>query len=171
MTETRQQNPTDVSIRSILSRQRYCDYGVAGDARRGTRWPPTYVEEKDATVRIVKTVAGFGLLVAGIAMLALPGPGWLTIAAGLAMLASEFPRALQLLDRLKAAAVQVGGKATGRSINAAKVTNRMIRSITDAMWKRDRLQMRAMDALLSVVARTRQRRTRTQRSRTTKKRR
>ena len=36
-----------------------------------------------ATVRIATIAAGFGLLVSGIAMLALPGPGWLAIAAGL----------------------------------------------------------------------------------------
>ena len=41
-------------------------------------------------VRIAKIVGGFVLLVAGIVMIALPGPGWLTIAAGLAILAGEF---------------------------------------------------------------------------------
>jgi len=39
-------------------------------------------------------------LLAGLAMLALPGPGWLTIAAGLAVLAREFSWARRLLDRL-----------------------------------------------------------------------
>jgi uncharacterized protein (TIGR02611 family) len=53
-------------------------------------------------------VAGFALLIAGIAMLALPGPGWLTIAAGLAVLASEFDWARSLLNRLKATAGRMG---------------------------------------------------------------
>jgi uncharacterized protein (TIGR02611 family) len=57
-----------------------------------------------ATRRAVTIVAGFGLLGAGVAMLALPGPGWLTIAGGLAVLADEFHWARRLLDRLKAAA-------------------------------------------------------------------
>jgi uncharacterized protein (TIGR02611 family) len=52
-------------------------------------------------VRIAKIAGGFLLLVAGIAMIALPGPGWLTIAAGLAILAGEFIWARRLLDRLK----------------------------------------------------------------------
>jgi uncharacterized protein (TIGR02611 family) len=52
-------------------------------------------------VRIAKIVGGFVLLVAGVAMIALPGPGWLTIAAGLAILAGEFLWARRLLDRLK----------------------------------------------------------------------
>lgn len=52
-------------------------------------------------LRAAKIVAGFGLLIAGIAMIALPGPGWLTIAAGLAVLAGEYAWARRLLDRLK----------------------------------------------------------------------
>ena len=51
--------------------------------------------------RYAKIAGGFLLLAAGIAMIALPGPGWLTIAAGLAILAGEFLWARRLLDRLK----------------------------------------------------------------------
>ena len=57
--------------------------------------------------RIAKTVFGFVLLAAGVLMLALPGPGWLTIFAGLAILATEFAWAQRLLDRLKALAHRV----------------------------------------------------------------
>jgi uncharacterized protein (TIGR02611 family) len=52
-------------------------------------------------MRIVRIVAGGALLVAGVVMLALPGPGWLTIAGGLTLLAGEFVWARRLLDRLK----------------------------------------------------------------------
>lgn len=52
-------------------------------------------------VRIAKIVVGFLLIAAGMAMIALPGPGWLTVAAGLAILAGEFLWARRLLDRLK----------------------------------------------------------------------
>jgi uncharacterized protein (TIGR02611 family) len=52
-------------------------------------------------VRIFKVTAGFGLLLAGIVMLAIPGPGWLTIAAGLAMLATEFAWARHALEGIK----------------------------------------------------------------------
>jgi uncharacterized protein (TIGR02611 family) len=65
-------------------------------------------EESDAT-RLVRVVAGFGLLAAGVAMLALPGPGWLTIAAGLAILAREFEWARRLLNRVKAVANRIAG--------------------------------------------------------------
>ena len=57
--------------------------------------------KKTATLRAAKVVGGFGLLVAGIAMLALPGPGWIAIFAGLTLLATEFDWARRLLDRLK----------------------------------------------------------------------
>jgi uncharacterized protein (TIGR02611 family) len=58
-------------------------------------------------VRLTKIIIGFGLLTGGIAMLALPGPGWLTIAAGLALLAAEFSWARRALDRLEVAGGQL----------------------------------------------------------------
>jgi uncharacterized protein (TIGR02611 family) len=63
----------------------------------------------DDATRLVRIVAGFGLLAAGVAMLALPGPGWLTIAAGLAILAREFEWARRLLNRVKAIANRIAG--------------------------------------------------------------
>jgi uncharacterized protein (TIGR02611 family) len=56
--------------------------------------------------RLTKIVFGFTLLAIGVALLVLPGPGWLTIALGLALLAGEYAWARKLLDRLK----QLGGK-------------------------------------------------------------
>lgn len=56
--------------------------------------------------RLIKIVFGFTLLLVGVAMIALPGPGWLTIVAGLAILAGEYVWARKLLDRVK----ETGGK-------------------------------------------------------------
>jgi uncharacterized protein (TIGR02611 family) len=67
------------------------------------------VPDVDNVTRLVRIVAGFGLLAAGVAMLALPGPGWLTIAAGLAILAREFEWARRLLNRVKAIANRIAG--------------------------------------------------------------
>jgi uncharacterized protein (TIGR02611 family) len=55
-------------------------------------------------MRVLKVFGGFGLLLAGIVMLLIPGPGWLTIAAGLAILATEFPWARRALDAIKTTA-------------------------------------------------------------------
>lgn len=46
-------------------------------------------------------VLGFALVVAGIAMLVLPGPGWATIILGLIVLASEYAWARRLLEPVR----------------------------------------------------------------------
>jgi uncharacterized protein (TIGR02611 family) len=51
--------------------------------------------------RIGVTIAGFALLIAGAAMLVLPGPGWVAIFAGLAILATEYIWARRLLNYAK----------------------------------------------------------------------
>lgn len=51
--------------------------------------------------RFFKILAGFTLLLVGIVMLVTPGPGWVAILGGLAMLAAEFVWARRLLNRLK----------------------------------------------------------------------
>jgi hypothetical protein len=51
--------------------------------------------------RFLTILFGFTLLVVGIAMLVLPGPGMLTILLGLGLLAAEYVWARRLLDRLK----------------------------------------------------------------------
>ncbi len=48
--------------------------------------------------RVVVGVVGTGIIALGIVLLPLPGPGWLVIFAGLAILASEFEWAARLLD-------------------------------------------------------------------------
>jgi uncharacterized protein (TIGR02611 family) len=58
--------------------------------------------------RLLKIVFGFTLLVIGAAMLVLPGPGWLIIGLGLAVLAAEFIWARRLLNRLKEQAIKLG---------------------------------------------------------------
>jgi len=65
--------------------------------------------------RAVKIVIGFTLLVFGVVMLVTPGPGWLVILSGLAVLAAEFIWARRLLDRLKA--------APGRVVSALRPNN------------------------------------------------
>jgi uncharacterized protein (TIGR02611 family) len=64
-------------------------------------------------MRIAKIVLGFLLLVAGGAMLLLPGPGWLTIGLGLALLAKEYHWARRLLDRLKQTVAQIRDRVRG----------------------------------------------------------
>lgn len=64
--------------------------------------------------RVVVTVVGVAVTLAGIGMLALPGPGWAAIFLGLAILASEYVWARRLLrytkDRAQGAASTVLAK-------------------------------------------------------------
>ncbi len=54
--------------------------------------------------RLIKIVVGFTLLLIGIAMLVLPGPGIVMIMLALAILGAEFVWARRLLERMKSAA-------------------------------------------------------------------
>lgn len=52
--------------------------------------------------RVVRIAGGSTLIVAGTAMLVLPGPGILTIAAGLAVLSKDLAWASRAVDRVRA---------------------------------------------------------------------
>jgi uncharacterized protein (TIGR02611 family) len=56
--------------------------------------------------RIAVTIAGFAVLLAGVVLLVLPGPGWLLIFLGLAILATEYVWAQRLLNIAKQKAGQ-----------------------------------------------------------------
>lgn len=51
--------------------------------------------------RVARIAGGFTLVTAGVTMLVLPGPGLLTIAAGLAVLGQDFPWAERLVEGTK----------------------------------------------------------------------
>jgi Putative transmembrane protein (PGPGW) len=58
---------------------------------------------------------GFVVLGAGVAMLALPGPGVVVIIVGLAILATEFAWAERALDKTMGRASQAAGAVTGNT--------------------------------------------------------
>lgn len=62
--------------------------------------------------RLFVFVVGLTILLAGVAMLALPGPGVLVILVGLFVLASEFAWAERVLDATTSRAAGVATKAT-----------------------------------------------------------
>jgi uncharacterized protein (TIGR02611 family) len=57
-----------------------------------------------STKRIVVTLVGFALVLAGLVMMVTPGPGLLVIVAGLAVLATEYAWAKHWLERTRAQA-------------------------------------------------------------------
>ena len=60
------------------------------------------------------TIAGFALILAGVVMLVFPGPGLLTIIAGLALLAHEYVWAQRALAWTKRHAKEAAAKARAR---------------------------------------------------------
>lgn len=51
----------------------------------------------DLAYRVMVAVAGFAIMITGVVLIPLPGPGWLIVFAGLALLATEFAWADRLL--------------------------------------------------------------------------
>jgi uncharacterized protein (TIGR02611 family) len=57
-------------------------------------------KQRGKMYRVVFATLGFALVALGLALIPLPGPGWLVVALGLAMLALEFDRAERLLEKI-----------------------------------------------------------------------
>ena len=65
--------------------------------------------------RVVVGVIGSTVLLVGVALLVLPGPAFIVIPAGLAILAMEFAWARRWLQRLKHLAEEQGGRLWRRT--------------------------------------------------------
>jgi hypothetical protein len=52
-------------------------------------------------MKALRVAGGFGLLGLGVVMLVTPGPGWLSIAAGVALLAKDYEWARRWRDQLR----------------------------------------------------------------------
>lgn len=74
--------------------------------------------------RIVVTVVGGVLVLGGLAMLVLPGPGILVVALGFAVLGTEYAWAAAALERTKRAAVHAGEMAKDAAGAAARTVRR-----------------------------------------------
>src|SRR3954447_11069217 len=70
--------------------------------------------QRSRIVRVLYVMVGFAVLLAGLAMLVLPGPAFLVIPIGLAILALEFNWAERMLER----AIEQGEKAKQRATDA-----------------------------------------------------
>ena len=79
-------------------------------------------------VRVLYIVVGFTLLAAGIAMLVLPGPAFVVIPIGLALLSLEFAWAENLLDR-----ALEQGEAAKRKASETTKTQRVLSAVAIAL--------------------------------------
>jgi uncharacterized protein (TIGR02611 family) len=73
----------------------------AAETARATRERIRRRRTLDATYRAIVLIVGVLVALAGVAMLVLPGPGWVVIFVGVAILASEYAWAHRLLQRVK----------------------------------------------------------------------
>ena len=69
--------------------------------------------------RLAVLLIGASILGAGVAMLALPGPGIVVILVGLAVLATEFAWAERALDRAAGTAAAAAGRVAGNRAGRA----------------------------------------------------
>lgn len=82
-------------------RERWREAAIEAEYATGEREETEERARAHIAVRLVRMTAGSLLLLAGVAMLALPGPGWLTIALGLGLLAQDVPWAERTLERVR----------------------------------------------------------------------
>ena len=74
---------------------------VAAEFESGKREETAQAAWRHSLLRLVRMGCGMAILIAGVAMLALPGPGWVTIAIGLAVLSRDVAWADRLLQRVR----------------------------------------------------------------------
>ena len=82
--------------------KRYEQAAIEAELAGGAREPSDEAAKGHVIVRIARVILGFSVLIAGIAMLPLPGPGGLVIAAGLVILAVDIAwadRTLRIVRR------------------------------------------------------------------------
>ena len=84
--------------------------------------------ERSRVVRALYAVAGVTLLLTGLAMLVLPGPAFVVIPIGLAVLSLEFAWAERLLDRSLVEAAKAQRKAA-----ATTTTQRVVTGVAGAL--------------------------------------
>jgi uncharacterized protein (TIGR02611 family) len=99
-------DPEEVDASAIVS-------GLAPGASRRWHDHPAFVPIKAVArfiqrsgKRIAVSIVGFAVLLAGIVLLVLPGPGWLLIFVGLSILATQYVWAERLLKTAKRKAEQ-----------------------------------------------------------------
>lgn len=86
--------------------------------------------------RIAVSVVGGVLVLGGLAMLVLPGPGILVVALGFAVLGTEYAWAAAALERTKATAAKAGTLAKDGVTRAARGAQGSVRSVGRRITRR-----------------------------------
>jgi hypothetical protein len=102
-------------------RERLVEAAIAAELATGRREETTEEARRHVLIRIGRMGAGAALVLLGIAMTVLPGPGLLTVAAGLLLLSRDFPWAARMLDRVRARLPQDADGQTHRGVIVASI--------------------------------------------------
>lgn len=81
--------------------EKLVEHALEAEMASGHREETVEKAKRHILVRVGIIVAGTVVLLVGLALLALPGPGLVVVALGLGLLATEIPFAARLLDRIK----------------------------------------------------------------------
>jgi uncharacterized protein (TIGR02611 family) len=82
-------------------RSRLREAAIEAEYETGVREDTEEAARASIHIRLARMTVGTLVLVAGILLVPLPGPGWLTVAAGLAILAKDVAWAERALDRVR----------------------------------------------------------------------
>lgn len=113
--------------------ERLVDAAVEAELATGRREETIEEARRSVVRRMGRIAAGSFLVVLGIVLWVLPGPGLLTIAAGLVLLSRDFPWAARMLDRVRARLPQDEHGQTHRGVITASVTFAVL-SIGFSVW-------------------------------------
>lgn len=95
------QADTDENEQPSQRGERFREAAIHAELETGDREPTQRGAWRQAVVRMVRMGIGTGVVVLGIVMLPLPGPGMLVIAVGLAILARDVAWADRLLAKVR----------------------------------------------------------------------
>jgi uncharacterized protein (TIGR02611 family) len=96
--------PSETDADAVVAEIEATDPGTAKRWHDHPAWVPFKAVGgfiKKSGKRIAVTIAGFTVVVVGIILIPLPGPGWLIVFSGLAILATEYVWARRLLNYAK----------------------------------------------------------------------
>lgn len=113
--------------------ERLVDAAVEAELATGRREETIEEARRSVVRRMGRITAGSFLVLLGIVLWVLPGPGLLTVAAGLVLLSRDFPWAARMLERVRARLPQDAHGQTHRGVIAASVTFAAL-SIGFSVW-------------------------------------
>ena len=106
---------------------------IEAEFETGRREESIAEAKRHILIRIGRVFLGTIVVIAGLLMLPLPGPGMLTIAAGLALLASDVPFARKLLENVRK---RLPGDADGKVSKPVVIGGLIVSvvTVTSSLW-------------------------------------